>query len=132
MGKKVADRGWAEIVGLPDAWDKKNIQALVNTFFNTVFKLPVSDEPGAKVIKVTGRQWAAEMLADARDKHGLNDVHSSDYGEKSKQMEMRIITSVPQPLYMKLLEGYPTLFKDTKQQLWFAKNFPEFKVPRRL
>lgn len=126
MGKKLVDKpeDWSKIVGTPDSWDKKNIEALVRTFEKTTFDIP---EMGGKI---TGAQWIKSTVAEARQRHQVE--LNNDYGLKSKQMDMRILTTVPRPLYMKLLEGYPTLFKDYKQHIWFAKNFSQFRIPRKI
>ena len=130
MGKKIDNGKWAQVVGSPDAWDKKNIQALVDTFNQTTFTLPVSDEPNAPTIKITGKEWARMGLEESRQRHQLE--LGNDYGVKSDKLEMRVMTSVPFPLRRKLMQGYPALFSDYKQQLWFAKNFPAFRVPRKI
>lgn len=117
-------------MGNLDSWDKKNIQALVDTFNQTTFTLPVSDEPNAPKIKITGKEWAQQGLEESRKRHQLEV--GNDYGEKSKKMDMRIMTSVPFPLRRKLMQGYPALFSDYKQQIWFAKNFPMFRVPKKI
>lgn len=135
MSKKLTDvDNWSDVVGMPDEWDKKNIQALVDLFYATTFDIPTSDAKNAPMEKITGKQWTEDMLQDARMRHGLDGPNDKegDYGLKSKNMDMRIMCTVPFPLYKKLLDGYPTLFKDYKHQLWFAKNFPMFRIPKKI
>lgn len=131
MSKKLSSDNWSKAVGAPDAWDRKNIEALVKTFEATTFDVPTTDEKDGPTIKLTGKQWIHTTVQEARQRHQLDDP-SNDYGIKSKQMQMRILTSVPRPLYMKLLQGYPTLFKDYNQHVWFAKNFHQFRLPRKI
>lgn len=132
MAKKTADKteDWSSAVGLPDAWDKRNIEALVRTFESTAFDVPTTDEKDGPTIRLTGKQWIKTTVQEARQRHQLE--LGNDYGVKSDKLQMRILTSVPKPLYMKLLQGYPTLFKDYKQHVWFAKNFSQFRLPKRI
>lgn len=134
MAKRLENKpeDWASVIGLPDAWDKRNIQALITTFENTHFNLPTSDEPGSPTIPITGKQWIVQEVKDARKQHELEGSDGSDFGLKSKQSDMRIICAIPRPLHAKLLEAYPTIFRDVKMHLWFARNFPQFKVPRKI
>lgn len=131
MAKKLDGIGsdWSKVVGMPDAWDKKNIANLVDTFCKATFDIPVGED--GKVITMTGAKWIMTTVAEAKARHQLDDP-SNQYGVKSKQMEMRVLTSVPRPLFMKLKQGYPTLFSDYKQHVWFAKNFPMFKLPEKI
>lgn len=125
MGKKLDNAKWSEVVGMPDEWDKKNIATLVETFSKTTFDIP---EMGGAI---TGAQWIKSTVAEARQRHQMDDP-SNEYGIKAKKMEMRILTSVPRPLFMKLKQGYPTLFSDYKQHIWFAKNFSQFRLPKKI
>jgi hypothetical protein len=134
MGKRLHEKpnDWVSIVGMPDALDKKNIEALIETFEKTVFNLPTGEEDDAPTIEVTGKEWIVNEVQDARKQHGLNENLGNDYGEKIKESELRIICALPRPLHAKLLEGYPNLFRDRKMHMWFAKNFKQFVVPRKL
>lgn len=132
MSKSLDNGDWAKVVGLPDSWDKKNIEALVKTFANTTFTVPIGDE-GSPTITMTGAQWIKDGLAEARERHQIDgNLKGNEYGLKDKQTDTRVLCTVPKPLQMKLMQGYPTLFKDKKHLLWFVKNFPMFRVPRKV
>lgn len=134
MSRKLDENtDWSKVVGLPDEWDKKNIMALVETFSKTTFTVPTTDEKDGPTITITGAQWIKEGLQEARERHQIDgNLKGNKYGEKAKDMDMRVMTSIPKPLHMKLMEGYPTILKDKKQLMWFVKNFPMFRVPRKI
>ncbi len=131
MAKKLDDSKWSDIVGMPDSWDKKNIQALVDTFSKTTFTIPGDD--GEPSITITGAEWIRQGLIEARERHQTEGtLKGNDFGVKSKDMDMRVMCTVPKPLQMKLIQGYPSLFKDKKHLLWFARNFKMFTIPKRI
>lgn len=130
MSKTTRGENWAEIVGMPDDWDKNNIQNLIKAFESVIFDLPVSDNDEDGTIRVSGRQWIINEVEDAKKQHGLDIPMTKDqqYGLKSKDSDMRILTAIPQPLWEKIREAYPTIFRDKKQYMWFVKNFPQFRL----
>lgn len=134
MSKKIVeDNDWSKIVGQPDQWDKENIQALVNTFSKTTFTIPIGDEEDSPTITITGAQWIKQGLEEARERHQITgSLKGNEYGLKDKQTDTRVMTTIPKPLQMKIMEGYPTLLKDKKHLMWFCKNFPQFRVPIKL
>lgn len=129
MAKRVANNPnhWSDIVGMPDAWDKKNLTALINKFKKQKFTSVI---PGYKKV-VTGDTWIKMCVAQAREAHGADDKFN-DYNLKSKDSDMRAITTMPPFLQFMIAEAYPTLFKDKAHSLWFAKNFPEFRISKKL
>lgn len=132
MSKSLDNGDWAGVVGSPDNWDKKNVEALVKTFANTTFTVPIGDE-NSPTITITGAQWIRDGQAEARERHQIDgSLKGNEFGLKDKQTDTRVLCTVPKPLQMKLVQGYPTLFKDKKHLLWFVKNFPCFRIPRKI
>lgn len=133
MSKSLVNEGtdWSSIVGNLDEWDKKNIQSLVDTFSKTTFTIPGDD--GEPTITITGAQWIKQGLIEARERHQIDgNLKGNNFALKSKDMDMRVMCTVPKPLQMKLMEGYPTLFKDKKHLLWFVENFKMFRIPNKI
>lgn len=116
---------WSDIVGMPDEWDKTNLTNLINTFKKT----PFTFENGKTL---TGAQWIKAEVADAKKQHQQDDLEATKginpYGTKIADTETRIGTAIPNVLWNKIQESYPTMFRDKKHFSWFIKNFPEFRV----
>jgi hypothetical protein len=125
MGKRLRDKGegWKDVIGMPDAWDKKNLQTCINNFMKEKFQMPNGTI-------ITGAQWAKAELADAKHQHQSDDVFNK-FGVKIKDSEMRIGTAMPNELWQRLSDTAPTLFTDKDHFAWFIKNFPQFKVAQR-
>lgn len=116
---------WSDIVGMPDDWDKQNLTKLINNFKREKFNF--------EGVNFTGAEWIKNEVADAKKAHQLGGVGevSNPFGTKIKDSETRIGSAVPNILWARILETYPTLFRDRKHFNWFIKNFPEFRVPGR-
>lgn len=117
------DIGWKDVVGNPDAWDKKNLTTLINNFKKEKFKL----ENGAVI---TGQQWIKAEVEDAKKQH-QTDNPFNEFGVKIKDSELRVGTAIPRELWTRIQDTMPTLFTDKDHFAWFVKNFPEFKVSKR-
>lgn len=114
---------WSDIVGLPDEWDLKNLTNLINTFKRETFTYN-----GASM---TGAQWIKFEVADAKKQHQQDGVGQSfnKFGVKSADSDLRVGTAMPNILWSRIEESYPTIFRDRKHYSWFVKNFREFAVP---
>lgn len=124
MPKRVEENPdhWSDIVGLPDEWDKRNLTALINNFKKEKFTF--------KRKTFTGAQWIRDEVADAKKQH-QTDGAANPFGLKVKDTEVRIGTAIPNVLWSRIEESYPTMFRDRKHFNWFVKNFREFVVPGR-
>lgn len=120
-GQKHADRPdhWSEIVGMPDDWDKQNLRNLIENFYKEKFEMV-----GGKLL--TGKQWTKLEVEDARKKH--DQVLKDSHGVKIENSELRVGTALPNLLWNRIEEAYPTMFRDKDHFNWFIENFPEFKV----
>ena len=129
MGKRIPgmDQDLTEVVGMPDEWDKKNIETLINVFKTTVFPLTL---PDGKMIKVKGDFLIKQCVIDSVNYHkNTIDLSSKGYNLKSADSGLRPVISMPDALDQKLRQGYPTLFRG-KHLRWFLRNFPEFKISK--
>lgn len=103
---------WSKVVGMPDAFDKKNIQSLINAYEATF--------PGR-----------IKTLIDEERKDEADNGHNGvfdPYLLKNKGSDMRKVLVIPAELAQELKTGYPTLFTDRNHFAWFVKNFPQFRV----
>lgn len=103
---------WSEVVGMPDAFDKKNIMTLIQTYEQTF--------PGK--IKYLVEE---EKREEREQGHGGT---FDPYLMKNKGSEMRKVIVMPAELVQELKTGYPTLFSDRTHFQWFVTNFPMFRV----
>lgn len=113
---------WSDVVGMPDEWDKKNIQALLDKFYKRKYKV--------EGYVISGRQLIRLCVAEAKRAHQL-DGHNAlqnKHGIKSKDSDLRIRMTLPIVLEREISESYPAMFKDDAQHEWFYKNFPEFRI----
>jgi len=125
LGKRIAEgpEDWSKIIGDPDDWDKKNLMALINKFAVQTF-----DVEGTKI---TGKAWIELEVADARRSHGLDGTQpGNDVGKKTK--DMHVYSAIPTPLHNAIQQSYPTIFRDKKHYYWFLKNFPMFRITRKV
>jgi len=129
-GKRVQDNPdhWSDIVGMPDEWDKENIRRIIKNFSEEKFSF--TEEDGS-VTTMTGEAWIVSEVEDAKESHrqGLDPIN--EHGLKSKDSDMRVATAMPNVLWARISEAYPTLFKDRKHLTWFVKNFKMFQVPNK-
>jgi hypothetical protein len=103
---------WSEIVGMPDAFDKKNIQSLIRAYEATF--------PG-KIKHIVDEE--------RREEHEQGHGGTFDpYLMKNKASEMRKVIVMPAELVQELKTGYPTIFTDKNHFAWFVRNFPQFRV----
>lgn len=122
MSKRLRDKdaGWKNVIGMPDAWDKKNLQTCINNFMKEKFTMPNGTI-------MTGQQWAAAELADSKKQNQAEDTFNP-FGTKIKDSELRIGAAIPNVLWQRLSDTAPTLFTDKDHFAWFIKNFPQFRV----
>lgn len=124
MAKRLREgpKHWSDVVGMPDDWDKKNIQALLDKFYKRKFTVEGFVISGKKLIQL--------CVYEARKAHQL-DGHlavQNKYGLKSKDSDLRVRLTLPIVLEREITEAYPAMFKDDAQHEWFYKNFPEFRI----
>lgn len=125
MTKRLHDNPdhWSDIVGMPDDWDKQNLTNLINNFKKESFHYNGEN--------FTGQQWITREVKDAKKQHQQELSVTNEFGVKIKDSEMRIGTAIPNVLWNRIQESYPTMFRDQKHFNWFVKTFPEFRVPGR-
>lgn len=114
---------WSQIVGMPDKWDKDNITRLIDNFKKRRFSIE------GQVI--SGKTYIEMCVAEAKISHQA-DAIGNEYNVKSKDSDMRALYTMPPELNTELLEAYPTFSRDQKHVLWFAKNFKEFLIARKV
>lgn len=106
------NENWSAVVGMPDAFDKKNIQSLIRAYEATF--------PGR-----------IKSIVDAEREDEKAEGHGGTFDPylmKNKGSEMRKVLVMPAELVQELKTGYPTIFTDRKHFAWFVKNFPQFMV----
>lgn len=117
---------WSDIVGMPDAEDKQNLKNLINNFAKEKFSFTREDDTE---FVMTGAQWITAEVNDAKRSHDQDRNNPiNPYGIKSEESEMRIGTAIPNVLWARISEAYPTMFKDKKHFQWFQQNFKMFNV----
>ena len=105
-----------DALGMPDEWDKKNIQRLINNFEKR--------HPGLNRASVASARWEYENVVDK--------LAVGDFNVKSKQLDMRHLVTM-HPLFAKELEkSYPGIFRFPEHTIWFAKNFGQFRIAKRI
>lgn len=111
---EAADRGklsikeqGQQIGGNPDEWDYKNIKQLIDSYEQAY--------PGR--LKKMKEDVVVEAALSGRTK---------DYGEISKDSEMRVAFWLPEDLQMVIERGYPSIWTNKKHATWFIKKFPIF------
>lgn len=113
---------WSDVTGLPDSWDKKNIETLIRNFEKRKFKV---DE-----FIISGKRLIELCVAESKRAHQL-DGHNAIFnprGVKSKESDARVRLSLPIVLEQEISLAYPAMFKDDAQHEWFIKNFPQFRI----
>ena len=124
MAKRIeqAPEHWSDATGLPDSWDKKNIETLIRNFEKRKFTVEGFVISGKKLIQL--------CVAEARRAHQLDghNVMFNPRGVKSKEIDARVRLSLPTVLESEISLAYPAMFKDDAQHEWFIKNFPQFKI----
>ena len=113
---------WSEVTGLPDEWDKKNIEALLAKFEKRKFTV--------EGFVISGKQLIKLCVAEAKRSHQLDghNIMNNPTGMKSKEIDARIRLSLQTVLEAEISTAYPAMFKDNDQHEWFIKNFPQFRV----
>lgn len=95
---------------LPDEWDKKNIEGLIETY-NLAFPYP--HEQSLQYVIEEGEKFTKKMPRNIR--------------RKAKK-ELALVVHLPIPFSIALKTGYPLIFSDKVQFAWFLKNFPQFNL----
>lgn len=122
-GRRLYDTpdNWSDLVGMPDDWDKRNIQALIRNFEHEKFMV--------KGQVITGKQLINAVVATARWKQEqTTNAFNRKTGVRDKDSGYRTELSLPTILLNRILEAYPVMLRDDRQYNWFVKNFPQFKV----
>lgn len=103
--------------GLPDEWDRKNIQSLIDVYDN------VHPFPDPESIDMLTR--------GIRLKRKRQQIDYNDFNELGKETALRHTLSIPSSLLAEIKKGYPNIIKDKLQYRWFLKKFPRFRVSDR-
>jgi hypothetical protein len=103
-------------IGMPDDADKRNIQRLINKFEKAF--------PGLNDLSVASARWEYDNVVDR------NAV--GDFNVKSKQLDMRHMVTMHPAFAKELEKSYPGIFRYEDHTVWFAKNFPQFRVAKRI
>jgi len=124
MAKRIEKKPehWSETVGVPDDWDKKNIETLIRNFEKRKFQVEKQ--------VISGKLFIEMCVAESKRAHQLDGANAmaNPTGMKSKGIEARVRTSMPIVLQDEILLAYPAMFKDDTQHEWFIKNFPQFRI----
>ena len=127
MTKRLHDKPdhWSDIVGMPDDWDKKNIEALIKKFEHRRFIVEGFTISGKKLIDL--------CVAEAKRAHQLDGAGSikNPLGIKSRDSGASVKLTLPVVLEKEITEAYPTMFRDNKHHKWFFDNFRQFRVAER-
>ncbi len=91
-----------DAVGMPDEQDRQQIQKLIDDF--------EKKHPGE-----------IKFHRDAASDH-LKQLRTDVVGKKSGR---RYALEIPEPLYIKMEQYIPTLFRSKKHFTWLRKNFKE-------
>ena len=108
MGKKSLKEQGKDIGGDPDEWDRKNLEMIIEIYRKA---FPGRLESMANDVKV-------EAALSGRTK---------DFGEISKDSELRVGFWLPEDLQAVIERGYPSLWTNKKHAQWFMNNFKEFR-----
>ena len=117
---EVTPENWSEIVGMPDDWDKKNIQTIIENFMRRKFTIE------GEVI--TGKIFIELEVADAKRQHQSENSTFNKYNVKVASSDARAVIAMPTVLDAIIKESYPTMFRDKNHFGWFVKNFPMFRI----
>lgn len=101
-----------ETIGMPDATDRKNIQALIDKFEKA--------NPGEIA------QVRKEAIAERKERTAA--LKQNEFNIIHKDWDFRATGSFPPRLYKELKKSYPTIFTNKDHQAWFFKKFPQFLV----
>lgn len=127
MTKRLQDNPnhWSDIVGMPDDWDKKNIQALIKKFERRKFIVEGHTISGKTLINL--------CVAEAKRAHQLDGAGSvrNPFGIKSKDSGAAVKMTLPVVLEKEISEAYPTMFRDNRHHKWFFDNFGQFRIAER-
>ncbi len=114
--KPIQNSKIVDAIGMPDDWDKRNIQRLINNFEQR--------HPGLNRESVAAARWEYNNVVDR--------LQVGDYNVKSRHLDMRHLVTM-HPLFAKELEkSYPGIFRFTEHTIWFAKNFEQFRIAKRI
>lgn len=96
-------------------------QLIIDTVNKYIETQPQQYKAIVKAIKKRRKLLADEKFGQMKDK-------------KQDDLEMRIGLSLPEPLHGLLdsILGEPRFLEEDGEFKWFAKTFPEFKIPEKL
>ncbi len=131
MAKRLHDNPnhWSDIVGMPDSVDEENIRTIINNFRRQKFSF--TDKQGNTQV-ISGERWIVLAIKDAKRSHDQEHNVWNPKNIKIKETEMRALLAMPPPLDAIISEAYPTMFRDKKHTLRFAKKFPQFMIAQEL
>lgn len=109
LAKKGKKELGKDITDMPDAWDVKNIQTLIDTYEKAY--------PGR--LGRMAQDYKVELALSGRSK---------DYGLISKDSDMRTAFWLPEDLQQVIEAAYPSLWTNKRHLAWFVKNFPIFRT----
>jgi len=116
-----------ENLGMPDEQDKANIQRLINEFN----QLDVFCEVHGYAHKNPNACYVKHAIWETYES-GLIDSSVGDYNVKSKDLDMRHIVTMHPVFARELEKGYPGIFRYKEHTDWFANNFKQFRVARKI
>lgn len=111
MNKDNKPQGVADIVGLPDEEDKKNILTIIKNY--------EKEHPGK----------LGHTIAEARGDFQNQGFDKAKFGVVNKAAQGRVVFELPQDLAGQIEEAYPFMFRDKKHFQWFVKNFKALMIP---
>lgn len=137
MSKRLRDKGdgWKDVVGMPDDWDKQNVQTCIDNFSRRRFRecevYSIDHKTECDHLPtITGKKWIELSVKASRKDAQLGLNPFNEYGMKNKESEGRLVSSMPVTLYNELSDTMPTVFRDKEHFSWFIKNFKRyFMVP---
>ena len=127
LSKTAGDKYNSGIGFMPDAQDKRNIQNLIDTFN----QLDVYCEIHERKHKDPNACYVRNAIWETYES-GMTDKSVGDFNVKSEGMDMRHMVTMHPAFAEELEKAYPGIFKYTEHTIWFAKNFPRFRVARRI
>lgn len=130
------DDGWKDVVGMPDEWDKQNVQTCINNFMKKKFKacevFDTDEHECNHQPNISGKAWITECVRQTRHYTDVGMDPFNEFGIKNLESDARIVSSIPTALWNELADTMPTVFRDKDHFGWFVSNFKHyFLVPNK-
>lgn len=116
---KASVKSLGDAVGMPDKWDKENLDRLISKFNKATFNIEGHT--------ITGKTYIQMCREEAKASHQSTNAFNP-YNLKTTENDMRAVTAIPPELHAAIEDTMPTIFRDKKHFGWFVKNFPEFRI----